>query len=235
MTGTPDSVTPAPVRRRQAFTVSVALLVLAAAGLYFWILGQNRRSDYYVPFTDGYTKRLASGHSDMAETPDPRLLALKDPYDPQLNHDTGALFDASYYKGRYYVYFGITPFATVLVPGYLLTGHVIPVDTAIGLYSLGGLLAAVACLLILRAAWCGDRAHGSVLLGTAVLSFGTPALLLLRRPEIYELEIAAGGFHVALALCFAAAAALPGRHRLAWIAAASLSLGLAAGCSKLEP
>jgi hypothetical protein len=219
-----------PAGRSTAFYAALAFIVIAAAALYFWILGQNHRSGYYLPFTDGYTKRLAAGHYDMAEDPDPRLLALKDPYDPRQNSQSGALFDASFYRGRYYVYFGITPFATVLVPWYLGTGRVIPVDTATGLYALGGLVASVGCLLLLRKAWLPGGGRAAVLLAATVLAFGTPVLLLLRRPEIYELEIAAGSFHVALALCLAAAALVAARYRTAWIAAASLSLGLAAGC-----
>src|ERR1700722_6023730 len=101
-----------PRTQDRIFLLSVLVVVAGVLSLYGLLAGQ---SPVYGDLTRDYTQRLATGHADLSLQPDPRLLALADPYDPKANAGISAL-DTSLYGGHYYVYFGITPFVTLLVP-----------------------------------------------------------------------------------------------------------------------
>lgn len=84
---------------------------------------------------------LAEGKTWLMIEPDELLESLSNPYDYRLRSMTmepaGAdyLWDAAYYNGRYYVYFGVVPELLFFLPYYLATGQdlsVIPVILAAG-------------------------------------------------------------------------------------------------------
>jgi hypothetical protein len=215
---------------RKATALGIGFIIVLTGFYYAWIVGQNSRNPYYLPFTDGYVVQLAHGHADLGVKPDPNLVASSKPYDPATARGARILFDASYFRGHYYVYFGIVPFAELLVPFYGLTGRIIPVDAAVGIYAFGSFsVAAFIVVLLARRSSTQPRSfllYGSLLL----LGLGTPTLLLLRRPEIYELEIAAGWFHGALGIFFSILASGSETRRFRYLILASLCLALGIGC-----
>ena len=75
------------------------------------------QTDHYNLLADGFL----SGHLHLNVTPDPRLLALPNPYDPVANAGLKAQ-DLSLYHGKYYLYWGPTP--------VLLLLHAVPVAGA---------------------------------------------------------------------------------------------------------
>ena len=56
------------------------------------------------------------------------FLQLENPYDALnrdsdlINRDEDYLWDAAYYNGKFYVYFGILPVLVIFLPFYLITG-----------------------------------------------------------------------------------------------------------------
>ena len=63
------------------------------------------------------------GHAYLNEKPDPRLNKLENPYDTSLRTSNNINFkwDHVYYKGKYYVYFGIGPLLLAYLPYNLIT------------------------------------------------------------------------------------------------------------------
>ncbi len=167
--------------------------------------------------------------------PDPRLLALPDPYDPRANATyriPSVTHDLSLFEGRYYIYFGVTPAATLFLPFRLITGKSLPLGLAIILYATAGsLFLTLAVGSLWRLAGL-PRASG---LGAATLLFvgwGSCLPFVLRRPAIYEAAATGGFFFVALTL-WAAARAVESRSAL-HLGLASLSAGLAVGCRPIH-
>lgn len=78
---------------------------------------QSSHTDIYTVLFDAIRK----GQFKLDIVPDPRLVALEDPY---LADKGGAsyLWDHAFYKGSYYCYYGIFPVLFVMFPLYLLTG-----------------------------------------------------------------------------------------------------------------
>jgi len=68
----------------------------------------------------GFSRR-ATQHENRSAT---RLAQLADPYDPAVNAAyVEQVNDISYYKGKIYLYFGVTPALVLFWPYASLTGH----------------------------------------------------------------------------------------------------------------
>ena len=148
---------------------------------------RDTSGEFYNQLTDS----LMQGHTYLAARPSPQLLALRDPYDPAAN-ERFRLHDASLYRGRYYLYFGVAPAVVLYVPWRLLTGQRVSDDIAVTVFSMGGY--AFSCLLLyllLEASKVRVRWFLS-LAAAGGLGLGQVAPILLRRPRVYEVAVTAG-------------------------------------------
>jgi hypothetical protein len=213
-----------PSSERRSLDPVFWFVVLGVLVVYASIASQ---SPIYGDFTRDYTERLASGHTDLSIRPDPKMVAAADPYDPHLN--APRLLDASYYRGRYYVYFGITPYATLLVPWFLLTRHHLAEPVAVALYASAAFVLAAALLRGVCRRYFQGQGRWALIMGVLLIGLANPAMLALRRPAIYELVIVAAWFHLALFLYSLFRALHADRGRMGWLTLGSASLGLAVG------
>src|SRR5574339_279135 len=109
----------------------IGLLMVATLGYYFWTAmiapgGPPRihgeETDHFNLLSRGFRKGQL--HLD-GEVPE-ELIRAKNPYDPVSRGDVPVLHDASYYQGKYYIYFGPAPVVTLLLPFNLVTGRDLP-------------------------------------------------------------------------------------------------------------
>jgi hypothetical protein len=211
---------------------SALALALSAGVLWFYLwTASDGRSFAWSTAQDGHYNLLAQGllrgQLHLPVEPRPELFELVDPYDPAKNAPY-RLHDASLYRGRYYLYFGLAPALAAFVPFRLLG-----IDLPEGLAAAGFAFSAfvLSGLLFLRLArGCAPlsplrmRIAGLLLLA---LTNGMP--FVLRGAAVYEVAITAGvAFLWAAALCFASAGD-EGRARLGRLGLGSLFLGLAVG------
>ena len=116
-------------------------------------------------------------------------MALRDPYDPRANAGT-RLWDASYFRGKYYLYFGPAP-ALVMAAVRIVSGHMPPQRLAVAASAAAG-LAGLALLL-----WEVRRRHfpgisAAALAGILFVAFNASWLpVALRRSAVWELPIVA--------------------------------------------
>jgi hypothetical protein len=205
-----------------AFTVSVLLYLWTVdttkAGLRLW--GEKR--DYYNLLTRG----LRKGHLYMDAAPDPALLAL-----PPSDRPGNAPFmlDASLYRDRYYLYFGIVPAALLYLPYYAATGQGFPEAGAAVVFASAGLIFSVLWWNEVRRRYFpslgGVWAAGSVL----ALSIGSSVLSTLRRPLFYEVAISAGYAFMMLSLWAFLRARFAAGRGAAWLVLGAVAAGLAVG------
>jgi hypothetical protein len=129
---------------------AVAIAVAAVAWLYGWSPNSFPRS-WAVARPEGFYNELAdtflSGQLYLKRTPDPRLVALVDPYDPAKN-EAFRVNDLSYFRGKYYIYMGVAPAVTIFAPFRLLTGRYLTQEAASWLLCVIGLSAS--CLIVWR-------------------------------------------------------------------------------------
>ncbi len=114
-----------------------AMWILNASGedgncIFYPIEGYIENQSPYIQQFDAFVKGQL--HFDVKPTEE--LLALENPYNPDLRSGIYYLYDRAFFDGKYYSYFGIAPIILVYFPFYLLTG-VLPVDSTVsGVFSL---------------------------------------------------------------------------------------------------
>ena len=214
--------------------VAVCALVI---GVYAYTSGSGGMESLIPNAADTYYNLLAQGFragqlSLKKEVP-PGLARLADPYDPAANAPYRSapygLHDLSYYKGRLYLYFGITPTLILFGPFAALTGqylfhrHAVAVFCAIGFLTSAGLLHA-----LWRRYFAGVSAWVVAACAFALgLATGMP--ILVSAAEVYQVPISCGYMLTMLALGAIWRALHEPQRRWRWLAAASVAYGLAVG------
>jgi hypothetical protein len=220
-------VQPLSERLRKPIWCALSAIMLV---FYFWTATSSYKPfhprDTANEFYNQLTDSLLQGHTYLSIPPPPQLLALRNPYDPQAN-ERFRLQDASLYRGRYYLYFGLAPALTLYAPWRILMGKRLSDDVSVTIFCFGGYI--FSCLLLfllldasqIRAPW--------FLQGAAVLALGLGQIapIVLRRPRVYEVAVSAAFcFFFAGLYALARTVLRPGTGR--WLPAISaLLLGLA--------
>ena len=153
------------------------------------------------------------------------LLKLKDPYDPRQNAAFG-MHDVSFYKGRFYLYFGVAPALAAYWPFAALTGHYLEDPQALFLFCAAAFLSGSFLLARVHRAYFMATGAAVEVGGIIAMGLATMVPVLLRRSQVYEVAVASGSafFMVSLLGLFQA---LHGRRKLAWLSLASLAYGMA--------
>ncbi len=211
----------------------ILLLVVAMGVLVFdvwtvrssgdpWNFGK-KQSDYYNLLLAGWLDGQLAMKVDVPAA----LLQMPNPYDPAQRPAGLALHDASLYRGKYYLYFGVAPVVVLMLPFRLLTGIDLPLPVTEIAFVYGAFLASTAVWLRMRQKYFSDA--GAAVSALCVLALGFAGLgpVLLRRPQMWELPIGAGYCFAMLMLLAVFESLHSARWRAAWLAAAGLFLGLA--------
>jgi tetratricopeptide (TPR) repeat protein len=184
---------------------------------------------YYNLLVQGFR----AGQLSLKKEVPPEFAQLVDPYDPIATvpywYGTYRMHDLSYYKGRFYIYFGVTPALILFWPYASLTGHYLFHRQAVAIFCAIGFLASV---VLLRALWRQYFAQVSVgVVAACVLALGLATFtpMLLARCEVYEVAISCGYMLTMLALTALWCALHEPKRRCRWLTAASVAYGLAVG------
>lgn len=215
-------------------SVRVPLLVAATLVFIAWVFSWwgNPIRDTWGTRTAGSPYQLQTqawlhGHTYLDVVPDPQLATLSNPYNGEQNRPYRVL-DLSYFRGRYYSYFGPGPILMLILPlkgitGLYATDRFCVIVLGFGAVAMGSLLILLAWRRYFPAV-PGAAAFLSVL----VLAFGNLLVRILDEPNFYEVAQMGAYFAemCALAAAFAALEAPPRRAWL-WVGASSLACGLA--------
>ncbi len=173
------------------------------------------------------------GQLSLKKEVPPGLTRLADPYDPTANepYQSGpaGLHDLSYYKGRLYLYFGVTPALILFWPFVALTGHYLSHRVAVLVFCTIGFLASVGVLYAAWRRYFSDVSVWVVAAGALALGLATVVPVILPRSDVYEVAISCGYMLTMLALWAIWGALHRPERRCWWLAAASLAYGLAVG------
>jgi hypothetical protein len=208
------------------------LVAVACTALVIWLgadfddrpdayVLKGKKRDYYSLLVAGFMR----GHLYMDVAADPRL----DSPDRNVRDHTPTLLDANYYKGHFYLYYGVVPAALLLLPYRLLTGQDLAINAACVFYWFMGFGAS---LVWLRAWWrrqAPERGAALASLAVLILAFFPATSFLVRRSMFYELPLVAG--YAYISIFFAGLYGVLTRQRqIASLLSASAALGLAVGC-----
>jgi hypothetical protein len=202
---------------------------LLCAALYFWtaegvsIRHHDRQNawHHYEYLVDGFL----SGHTYLARSPAPELLALPDPYDPKAN-DSLRLWDASLFRGRYYLYYGPAPAVVLMLPWKLITGSPLPQWAATAGFAIAGFGAIALLLAGVRRKYFPNASPARLFLAIVFAGHISWLPVILRRPAFWELPIVAAAALFWWSLFFLWKY-LTARPRPPWAFAAGVALALA--------
>ncbi len=184
-------------------------------------------TDYYHYLVDGFLH----GQLSLRVKPPPGLAALPDQYDPsaRMRIDQPGWADMTYFKGRYYLYFGAAPAITLFLPFKVLTGLYFPESLACVVFCAGGYIASLTLFLAMRRRHFPECSTGIVWLGTLMLGMGNFCVVMLTRAQFYEVPISGAYCFSSCALLLLYYALSHGRRRRAclWLASAAFGLAVA--------
>jgi hypothetical protein len=230
----PSELPSMPERSRNRGIAGSLVLMLAAAaiiGFYAWDAAPdgslfrtlNGGSSYYSLLVKGFR----AGHLSLDVAVPPGLAQLSDPYDPKQNAPFG-MHDVSYYKGRFYLYFGVTPAVVLYWPFYALTGHFLEDTQVVFVFCSLGFLTSSVLLLLIRRQYFPSLGLGSELAGLLAVGLANMVPVLLRRTQVYEVAVSSAFAFFTLAL-LGLYQSMHGSKKASWMAVSSVAFGLAVG------
>lgn len=125
----------------QAAYASAYVCVFSA--VVMWILNISAGDGNYIPYplenaVESYNPYIQQfdafmkGQLHFDVEPTAELLALENPYNPDMRNGIYYLYDRAFFEGKYYSYFGIAPIILIYFPFYLITRG-LPVDSTVTL------------------------------------------------------------------------------------------------------
>src|SRR5204862_40417 len=185
--------------RLSPILIAIAVLAVLAAYVFFASNGTMafRRVAWDQKFerpAEGYYASLAEGFRcgqlSMAHEADPRLKAAFDPYRADVREQCHApyLWDASFYRGRYYLYFTALPVVLFYLPFRVIAGAY-PLDALAGVFF--SAWAFIMATLTLRRAFLGRNLHLPLPLWILVIGLGNVIAFTLSFVRTYEVAILA--------------------------------------------
>jgi len=163
------------------------------------LLSLNAADTYYNSLVQGFR----AGQLSLKKEAPPGLRQLADPYDPAANAPyryASGTADLSYYKGRFYLYWGVTPALVLFWPYVALTGHYLLHKDAVVIFCAVGFLASVGLLRGLWRRYFAEVGVGVVVACALTLGLATGVPVMLPRAEVYEVAISCGYMLTMLAL-----------------------------------
>lgn len=166
------------------------LLWVATAGT--WVRWPSTTSDF-----DLLARGFLHGHLYLPLQPSDRFLALSDPYGIEAQKYMPPVWDISYFKSHFYLYWGPVP--AILTSAFrLVLGRAISDGWLTLVFVAGTALAGAWLLLSLRQELFPELPRWVVLPGALLLVGAAPPLWLMSRPAVYEAAISAGQFFLIL-------------------------------------
>jgi len=137
-------------------------------------------ADYYARLAEGFR----TGHLYMSASVDPRFETLKNPYDYEERLAAGidALWDASYFRGHYYLYHSALPAVIFYLPFRLIRGAYPPDPLAAVFFCSWAFL--MALLFLMRA-----LPRNRIAMWALVVGLGNVVAFLLPDIRVYEVAV----------------------------------------------
>ena len=202
-------------------------------GIVFWIadpgtvLEQLNKKEAKDSYDNLLAQGFSAGQLNLKMAVPPEVAKLRNPYDPTVDPTSLVnVVDLSYYKGKFYMYFGVTPVVVLFWPYAVLTGHYLSDRAAIAIFFGVGFWVVAVLILDIRRRYFSQTSVWVPM--TGIMALGT-ALVLTVWGSVYEVSITSGFAFVMLALGGIWRALHEPQKRVRWLLLASLAYGLAVG------
>jgi hypothetical protein len=171
----------------------IILFALLVILFYAWLISVGLWTRW--PATTNYYNQLASafrhGQLHLEQQPDPRLLQLSNPYDPEARSGISTPLDISLYNGKFYLYWGP-------VPGLILSIFKPVLPDEIGdQYLVFPILSSIfileiLILLKLRKLFFPNIPAWIISISILLAGLTTPYAWMFNNPRVYDVAIGSG-------------------------------------------
>jgi hypothetical protein len=174
---------------------SISILSSLIILFYLWCVSLGLWKDF-PPSTNYYDLQATAfrhGQLSLEVEPDPALQALENPYEPANREGIPVLWDATLYKGKYYLYWGPAPALLLTILKFFYIREV--GDNILSFLFLSGtFIFLVFIILDIRKTYFPDMPQTVILASIAIAGLVNPLPFVLIEARIYEAAIAAGQF-----------------------------------------
>ena len=183
-----------------------------------------------------FVDAISEGRVYLDEQPSEGLSKLKNPYDlternsNSLKSGNDFIWDASYYHGKYYSYFGILPSILLLVPFHLITGKYMYINLAILIFSILTIWSLKALIINIFERYFKEAPFKIMIYSMLILLFGSQILILNGRPKFYELAVTSGLFFATAGINFLFMSIRKKKTKNKYVFLSSLFLSLSVAC-----
>ena len=181
----------------QKFKIFLLLLLLIEVVVMFSIRYSKIGRDTF--YNTLYTDSIINHKLELDYKVSDGLLNDNNPYDTS-SRNYNYLWDASYYNGKYYSYFGIWPNLVLLTPYKLITGNYLSTGYASLIYASLAIIVTFLLFLEIVKKYFKDISFNMFILSFIYLILGSKILWCVYRSKYYELLSLAAYFHVILGL-----------------------------------
>jgi tetratricopeptide (TPR) repeat protein len=208
-------------------TLVIGFFAWSAEPGYLTLTSPHAEDSYYNLLVQGFR----AGQLNVKREAPPGLAHLADPYNPGVNKGyADDVSDMSYYKGKLYLYFGITPVLTLLWPYVTLTGHYLSDKDAVVIFFSLGFLVAAGLLHEVWRRYFPEVGIWVVMAGILTLGLTTGTLVVISLwCDVYQVAASCGFAFAMLALAAIWCAWHEPKRPVLWLLSASLAYGLAIG------
>ena len=188
--------------------------------------GSRAQDSYYNLQVQGFR----AGQLNVKKEVPAELGKIAHPYDPHDFRDSSQyvkdVTDLSYYKGKLYLYYGVTPVLVLLWPYTLLTGHYLSDKYAVLVFFTLGFWLAATLLRNVRRRYFPEASNGLLM---AALFMSGLAIALTLWCNTNEVALTCGFAFTMLALTGIWQAMHDSKRGALWLMLASVAYGLAVG------
>lgn len=184
--------------------IAIALIFAAVELLYIELVGVGhltewpRTSDYYGMLADSFIH----SRTDLFIEPSPLLAELKNPYSPPERFGIPVLWDCSYFRSKYYMYWGPAP-AALAALWKLGTGRSVGDQHIVFIAVSSIFIFSTLIILYLRSKYYPSLPGWLLAASVVIVATAHPMLWILNRPHIYQAAIASGQGFLMAGLYFA--------------------------------
>jgi tetratricopeptide (TPR) repeat protein len=220
----------------------LGLVCAFVIGIFAWgaesgvleLASPRTEDSYYNLLVQGFQ----AGQLNVKREAPQGLAKLSDPYDPAFNDSfvwdkDDLAYEMSYYKGKLYLYFGVTPALVLFWPYEILTGHYLFHRNAVVIFFSLGFLAAAGLLRAIWKRYFPDTGAWITACGLLAMGLATGILEVLPACDVYEVAKSCAFAFTMLALAGIWGALHDAKRPALWLLLASVAYGLAIGSRPL--
>lgn len=180
------------------------------------------------------SESLLEGKFYLPMKPSKKLKELSNPYDSvyrakHLTRNKDYYWDTAYYKGKYYVYFGITPVLVLFLPYYAIMHVHFPIATSIALFSFFSIIGVFYLLYQIIQRWFSKTSFIHYLLCCLLFISSSGLFYIIKRPTFYHIPIVCGFLFMIWGLGFWISATISFKRRKLKLFLGSLFMALVVG------